>query len=89
MNVYPMVMISAVNGFSVAEYLLHSIIATWACFMIDPWMDLCSLVMISAMNRFNVAEQKLNSIIATWNMLYDRTMDGCVLFGHDISSKRV
>ena len=52
--------------------------------MIDPWMDVCTLVMISATNGSSVAEYMLHSIKLTWNMFHDGTMDGCVLFLHDI-----
>ena len=52
--------------------------------MIDPWMDLYSLGMISALNVSSVAEYQLHLIIATWNMFYHGSMDGSVLFGHDI-----
>ena len=47
-------------------------------------MDVYTLVMISAMNGSSVVENLLHSIIATWNIFYDGSMDGCVLFGHDI-----
>ena len=40
MNVYSLVMISAMNGSSVAEQQLHSIIATWNMFY-DGSMDGC------------------------------------------------
>ncbi len=40
MDVFTLVMISAINGSSVAQYLLHSIIATWNMFY-DGTMDGC------------------------------------------------
>ena len=57
MDMYSLVMISAVNGSSVAETQLHSITATWNMFY-DRSMDGCVLlVMTSAMNGCSVAEQ--------------------------------
>ena len=41
MNVCTLVMIFAVNGSSVAEYMVHSIIATWDMFS-DGTMDGCA-----------------------------------------------
>ncbi len=57
-DVCTLVMISAMNGYSVAEQLLYSIIAylLGSCFMMDAWTDVITLVMISAMNGSSVAE---------------------------------
>ena len=89
MDAFTLVMISAMNGSSVAENLLHSTIVTWNMFYdgsMDGWMLFGHEC---AMKASSVAEYMLPSFIATCNMFYDESMDGCVLFGYDICTKWV